>query len=540
MRKRTILAVLSLTFLLTGLLAAPAWAADYSAQPRAGWLPNGRVLAIAHTGDRVVIAGEFTSLRHSTTGETVGRQRVALLDAASGDLIRTWSPAVNGAVHVLAVANGRVFLGGDFTTVAGQGRTRLAAIDLATGNVVGGWTPAANSTVRGLAVIGDTLYAGGAFTQVAGQNRTRLAAVDLGSGALRAWNPGANNTIMAMAAAPDGGSVIVGGQFRTLGGATRLFLGSVGLNGAVTGWAPPPSCDLPSNQCWVLDLAADTDSVYAAIAGVGGRLAAYRLSNGSRRWERTADGDVESVAVRGSYVYAAGHFCPDFAGFQRCDFVAVDAGTGAVDTDFAPTANGQVFALHAGPDALRAGGGYSQLNGVSRPNYTEFPLIPPSGDVTLVSAGSSWRYLDDGSDQGTAWRAAGFDDSGWPQGLAQFGFGDGDERQQVAPGRITYYFRTTFGVAAAFSQVTMSVIRDDGAVVYLNGNEIWRDNLPTGTVTAATRALSTVSGTAESQWTDVSLSPGQLQQGQNTITVEIHQDRPDSSDISFDLRLRAR
>ncbi|WP_066361021.1 outer membrane protein assembly factor BamB family protein [Herbidospora mongoliensis] len=539
MRKK-FLAVLSVAFLLTGLIATPVWAADYSGQPRAGWLPNGRVLAIVHTGDRVVIAGEFTSLRHSTTGENVGRQRIALLDAASGDLIRTWSPAVNGAVQVLAVGNGRVFLGGDFTTVAGQTRTRLAALDLSTGGVIGGWTPAANSTVRGLAVIGDTLYAGGAFTQVAGQNRTRLAAVDVNSGALRGWNPGANNTIMAMAPAPNGGSVVVGGQFRTLGGATRLFLGSVDLNGTVTGWTPPASCDVASNQCWVLDLAADNDSVYAAIAGVGGRLAAYRLSDGSRRWQRTADGDVESVAVRGSYVYAAGHFCPDFAGFQRCDFAAVDTGTGAVDTDFAPTANGQVFALSAGPDALRAGGGYGQLNGVSRPNYTEFPLIPPSGDVTLIPTGSSWRYLDNGSDQGTAWRATGFNDSGWPQGAAQFGFGDGDERQVIASGRTTYYFRTTFGVASALSQLTMSVIRDDGAIVYVNGNEVWRNNLPGGTITAGSFATSTISGTAESQWTDVTLSPGLLQQGQNTIAVEIHQDRPDSSDVSFDLRLRGR
>ncbi len=335
----------------------------------------------------------------------------------------------------------------------------------------------------------------------------------MNSGALRGWNPGANNTIMAMAPAPNGGSVLVGGQFRSLGGATRLFLGSVDLNGTVTGWNPPASCDVASNQCWVLDLAADAGSVYAAIAGVGGRLAAYRLSDGSRRWERTADGDVESVAVRGSYVYAAGHFCPDFAGFQRCDFAAVDAGTGAVDTDFAPTANGQVFALNAGPDALRAGGGYSQLNGVSRPNYTEFPLIPASGDVTLIPAGSSWRYLDNGSDQGTAWRAAGFDDSGWPQGLAQFGFGDGDERQVVASGRTTYYFRSAFGVSGAFNQVTMSVIRDDGAVVYLNGAEVWRNNLPGGTITAGSFATSTISGTGESQWTDVTLSPGLLQQG---------------------------
>ena len=68
----------------------------------------------------------------------------------------------------------------------------------------------------------------------------------------------------------------------------------------------------------------------------------------------------------------------------------------------------------------------------------------------LVPAGSVWKYLDDGSDQGTAWLAPTFDDSSWPSGPAQFGFGEADERTLLRFGTnsknkyITYYFRTYF------------------------------------------------------------------------------------------------
>ena len=48
-------------------------------------------------------------------------------------------------------------------------------------------------------------------------------------------------------------------------------------------------------------------------------------------------------------------------------------------------------------------------------------------EETLVEAGSIWNYVDDGSDQGTAWYGIGFDDSGWVSGPAELGYGDGDE-----------------------------------------------------------------------------------------------------------------
>ena len=106
---------------------------------------------------------------------------------------------------------------------------------------------------------------------------------------------------------------------------------------------------------------------------------------------------------------------------------------------------------------------------------------PISGQSSvLVSAGSVWRYLDNGSNQGTAWRSPGFNDSAWASGPAQLGYGDGDEATVVSYGAnatakyVTTYFRRTFSVTnpTAYASLQLRVLRDDGAVVYLNGSEV--------------------------------------------------------------------
>lgn len=163
----------------------------------------------------------------------------------------------------------------------------------------------------------------------------------------------------------------------------------------------------------------------------------------------------------------------------------------------------------------------------------------------LVGKGAAWSYLDNGSDQGTVWRSPAFNDSGWKTGPAQLGYGDGDEATVVSYGSnssakyITTYFRRHFSVAnpAAFVSLTLNLKRDDGAVVYLNGVEVHRGNMPTGAIGYTTRATSALSGADEATFFPSSLSTGQLAAGDNVIAVEIHQSDPTSSDISFDLEL---
>jgi hypothetical protein len=167
----------------------------------------------------------------------------------------------------------------------------------------------------------------------------------------------------------------------------------------------------------------------------------------------------------------------------------------------------------------------------------------------LVPAGSVWKYLDDGSNQGAAWRTTNFNDTTWPAGLAELGYGDASEgrpeRTVIGFGTnanskyITCYFRHVFPVAApgVFTNLLLGLMRDDGAIVYLNGSEVCRNNMPGGAVSYATLASSSVSGGDEATFYQTNLSPALLRPGTNVLAVEVHQNSGSSSDVSFDLFL---
>jgi hypothetical protein len=165
--------------------------------------------------------------------------------------------------------------------------------------------------------------------------------------------------------------------------------------------------------------------------------------------------------------------------------------------------------------------------------------------VTLLPSGSTWKYLDTGVNAGTAWRGQGFDDSTWASGAAQLGYGDGDEATVVSYGpdpankRVTTYFRRSFSVANAadFIGLAIGLKRDDGAVVYINGQEAARSNMPAGAVAYNTLATTALSGGDESTFVNFNPPATLLVDGVNVVAVEIHQADVTSSDISFDLQL---
>jgi hypothetical protein len=172
-------------------------------------------------------------------------------------------------------------------------------------------------------------------------------------------------------------------------------------------------------------------------------------------------------------------------------------------------------------------------------SITVRPVADPP--VVLVGAGSVWKYLDDGSNQRTAWRGTSFNDSSWESGPAELGYGDGDEATEVSYGRrrsdkhITTYFRRSFTVenAEAFEAILLRLKRDDGAVVYLNGEEVHRVNMPSGQIDHETLAVDAI----DIDWDPEVTLPQTLREGANVLAVEIHQGSRDSSDISFDLEL---
>jgi hypothetical protein len=195
--------------------------------------------------------------------------------------------------------------------------------DLATAApVTVGQTPSptfqTNGRVDAMITVGNTVYIGGRFTSVrpAGSAvgtdsvpRNRLAAFSAATGQLLPWNPGANSTVNALAASPDGHTIYVGGRFGRLGGHTRHNLGAVRAGtGALTRFRA-------DTDRRVLALAASGSRVYVGgkISQVKGRhrsrLAALSVRGQVlRRWQPSVNGNVQTIAVTHQGVFIGGNF----------------------------------------------------------------------------------------------------------------------------------------------------------------------------------------------------------------------------------------
>jgi len=168
----------------------------------------------------------------------------------------------------------------------------------------------------------------------------------------------------------------------------------------------------------------------------------------------------------------------------------------------------------------------------------------------LIAELSNWKYYDLGSLDGTNWQTEAFDDTSWASGNGGFAYNDTTqigttlERYDLATNvLLTAYFRRSFTLSNANDVMSMSVDlrRDDGAVVYINGAEVLRQNMPSGVVVYSTLASSSVGNSDEDVFfTDtLDLSNVTLNSGINTISVEVHQRKNTSSDLIFDLSLNA-
>ncbi|MFN0126813.1 MAG: right-handed parallel beta-helix repeat-containing protein [Verrucomicrobiales bacterium] len=165
----------------------------------------------------------------------------------------------------------------------------------------------------------------------------------------------------------------------------------------------------------------------------------------------------------------------------------------------------------------------------------------------MVPSGSVWKYHESGSaPQG--WATNTFDDTSWPAGPGILGFGDLNGQVPVtqvnaAPARITTYFRHAFNVSnpRQFGDVTMQLLREDGAVIWLNGVEVHRSNMiaAPAVISGGTPALASVPAAEENAWFATVLDARRLRSGQNVIAAEVHNITTGSSDLGFDLSLGA-
>ena len=178
-------------------------------------------------------------------------------------------------------------------------------------------------------------------------------------------------------------------------------------------------------------------------------------------------------------------------------------------------------------------------------SYATSGFVPGGFPIT---AGSDWKYDDTGVDLGTAWTAPSYNDSAWDFGPAILGYNNGNELTTLDFGPDpnnkypTTYLRRTFITPdlSMYDSLKFTVLRDDGVIVYVNGTEAFRMNMPGGTVTYNTLASSAVGGADETTYFTMVIPNTLINNDTNVIAVELHQNAVTSSDLSFDLTVEGK
>ena len=187
----------------------------------------------------------------------------------------------------------------------------------------------------------------------------------------------------------------------------------------------------------------------------------------------------------------------------------------------------------------------TQATGISTVSLVNASTPAPVAPATVAV----WMYLDNGADQSTQWRARSFDDAAWVSGPAELGYADAPATTisygpSATSKYITTYFRHHFNVAnpAAYHGLTLKLLVDDGCVVYLNGAEVVRLNMPAGEPNykfLATYPVGSGGAAEENVFHPYTIPVSSLVAGDNVLAVEVHQASAASIDLSFDLGLEA-
>lgn len=162
-------------------------------------------------------------------------------------------------------------------------------------------------------------------------------------------------------------------------------------------------------------------------------------------------------------------------------------------------------------------------------NYVDAAIVIPTNAI--------WKYLDNGTNQGSAWKNVSFNDAAWLSGAAELGYGDAPVTP-LTPNLITYYFRRSINISnpSQYVDFTINLRRDDGIVLYVNGSEVYRNNMPTGTIAYNTLASSACADDGNAIFS-VNIPTSYFTNGNNVIAAEVHNSAASSSDITFELEL---
>ncbi len=338
--------------------AALAQSADDGFNPNA----NNHVNALVVQADgRIVVGGEFTTMGGQP------RSRIARLNP-DGTLDTAFNPAANGVVRSLALqADGKILVGGEFSTMGGQPRSRIARLN-ADGSLDTTFNPEANYSVNALAVQADgRILVGGDFTTLNGVTRNFIGRLNANGTLDTTFNPGADGRVYTLALQADG-KIVVGGDFTTLGGQPRDRIGRLNANGTIDDDFNPGA------GSWVGALAVQPDGKIVVGGGfltLGGQTRHYigRLTNDTPALQNLA------VASDGASVtWTRGGASPEV------NYVTFERSTDGVN-----------YTL-LGPGTRVAGGW--QLSGLALPLGQNLFIRARGYGATDGEEGSSWSVVE--------------------------------------------------------------------------------------------------------------------------------------------------
>lgn len=302
------------------------------------WAPavNSSVTSFATLGDTVYMVGGFTAIN--------GQSRQGAGAVTTAGSLTGWNPQPSGDRAVaVATAPGTVYLGGFFNGMNGQSRSGIAAVDPSTGALNTGFDAALDGAVDSLAVLGNRLYLGGRFSTVAGNpSPSSLIAVDASTGVLDAgWNAGPlGPCTLVFSLVTYGNRLFAGGCFGTVtqGGTayTREYVaafnaatgaldqnwdahlaGGGNMYGGVVAIAPTARGVYLGGQGLEVDPAgADTRSGITAVDTDTGALLPWRADAAG------GDAAVRGISASDAAVYVGGFF-DTIGGATRQDTAAI-------------------------------------------------------------------------------------------------------------------------------------------------------------------------------------------------------------------------